>query len=130
MRARGDIVTDMITVSVENFVRAESNGMMATLMAGAGGIDRWQHDRVPTPLDQQTVVRMNRDTLSSFAVVDLAEGAVVTVPDSGDRYASLMVVNQDCLHLTDGWNDTVRPDQPRPEVVDGSWTSPPLEQVH
>ena len=38
---------------------------------------------------------MNRDTLYSFAVVDLADGATVTVPDSGDRYASLMVVNQD-----------------------------------
>jgi hypothetical protein len=38
---------------------------------------------------------MNRDTLYSFAVVDLAGGATVTIPDSGDRYASLMVVNQD-----------------------------------
>lgn len=84
-----------VEVTVENFVRAESNRMMANLMAASGGINRWHHNRVPTPLDQQTVVRMNRDTLYSFAVVDLAEGAVVTVPDSGGRYASLMVVNQD-----------------------------------
>jgi hypothetical protein len=82
-------------VTVETFVRAESNRMLASLMAAAGGINRWQHNRAPTPLDKQTVVRMNRDTLYSFAVVDLAEGAVVTIPDSGDRYASLMVVNQD-----------------------------------
>jgi len=82
-------------VTVETFVRAESNRMMANLMGAAGGINRWQHNRAPTPLDKQTVVRMNRDTLYSFAVVDLAEGAVVTIPDSGDRYASLMVVNQD-----------------------------------
>lgn len=84
-----------VEVTVENFVRAESNRMMANLMAASGGINRWHHNRVPTPRDQQTVVRMNRDTLYSFAVVDLAEGAVVTVPDSGGRYASLMVVNQD-----------------------------------
>ena len=82
-------------MTVETFVRAESNRMMANLMGAAGGINRWQHNRAPTPLDKQTVVRMNRDTLYSFAVVDLAEGAVVTIPDSGDRYASLMVVNQD-----------------------------------
>ena len=88
-------MADKIAVSVDNFVRAESNRMMATLMAGAGGINRWQHNRAPTPLDQQPVVRMNRDTLYSFAVVDLADGATVTIPDGGDRYTSLMVVNQD-----------------------------------
>ena len=82
-------------VTVETFVRAESNRMLAGMMAAAGGVNRWQHNRAPTPLDKQTVVRMNRDTLYSFAVVDLAEGAVVTIPDSGERYASLMVVNQD-----------------------------------
>lgn len=84
-----------ILVTVDNFVRAESNRMMAALQTGAGGVNRWQHTRVPTPLDQQPVVRMNRDTLYSFAVVDLAGDAVVTVPDSGGRYATVMVVNQD-----------------------------------
>ena len=86
---------DTVQVTVETFVRAESNRMMAAIMAGAGGINRWQHIRVPTPLDQQTVVRMNRDTLYSFAVVDLAGGATVAMPDSSGRYASLTVVNQD-----------------------------------
>ena len=88
-------MSDKVAVTVDNFVRAESNRMMVNLMAASGGINRWQHNRVPTPLDQQTVVRMNRDTLYSFAVVDLAEGAVVTMPDSDGRYASLSVVNQD-----------------------------------
>jgi hypothetical protein len=82
-------------VTVETFVRAETTRMMAALMAGAGGINRWHHNRVPTPLDQQTVVRMNRDTLYSLAVVDLAGGAKVTMPDAGGRYTSLMVVNAD-----------------------------------
>jgi hypothetical protein len=84
-----------IKVTVEDFVRAETNRMLVDLMAASGGINRWHHNRVPTPLDQQTVIRMNRDTLYSFAVVDLAAEAVVTMPDSGGRYASLMVVNQD-----------------------------------
>lgn len=88
-------MTDQVTVTIENFVRAESDRMMSDLMHAAGGINQWQHNRVPTPLDKQTVVRMNRDTLYSFAVVDLAEGAELTIPDGGDRYVSLMVVNQD-----------------------------------
>jgi hypothetical protein len=88
-------VSNKVIVTVDNFVRVESNRMMTQLMAAGGGINRWQHNRQPTPLDQQSVVRMNRDTLYSFAVVDLAGGASVTVPDSGDRYVSLTVVNQD-----------------------------------
>ena len=88
-------MSEPVKVSVDNFVRAETTRMMANLMAGAGGVNRFHHVRVPTPLDQQTVVRMNRDTLYSFAVVDLADGAVVTVPDAGDRYLSVAVINQD-----------------------------------
>jgi len=88
-------MADPVKVSVDTFVRAETNRMMAGLMASSGGINTIRHNRVPTPLDQQTVVRMNRDTLYSFAVVDLEGGAVVTMPDSGDRYCSLMIVNQD-----------------------------------
>jgi len=39
---------------------------------------------------------MNRDTLYSFAVLDLAAGpATVALPDSGGRFMSLMVVNED-----------------------------------
>lgn len=88
-------MADKVQVTVETFVRAETNRTMAGMMAAAGGVNRWQHNRVPTPLDKQPVVRMNRDTLYSFAVVDLAEGATVTIPDGGERYVSLMVVNQD-----------------------------------
>lgn len=88
-------MSDKVKVTVETFVRAESNRAMAKLMAVCGGVNRWHHNRVPTPLDQQTSVRMNRDTLYSFAVSDLAEGATVTMPDSGERYASLMVLDQD-----------------------------------
>jgi hypothetical protein len=88
-------MSDRLPVTVENFVQAETARMLTDLMAGAGGINRWGHNRGATPLDQQTVIRMNRDTLYSFAVVDLADGATVTMPDTGDRYSSLMVVNQD-----------------------------------
>jgi hypothetical protein len=82
-------------VTLDNFVRAETNRMFAGLVRQAGGINRWHHVRGPVPLDQQTVIRMNRDTLYSVAVLDLTGGAELTIPDAGDRYLSVMVVNQD-----------------------------------
>jgi hypothetical protein len=88
-------MSDPVRVTVENFVQAETLRMMTDIMRAAGGINHFGHLRGPTPLDQQTVIRMNRDTLYSFAIVDLADDAVVTMPDTGERYSSMMVVNQD-----------------------------------
>lgn len=82
-------------VNVDNFVRAETNRMLAGLHADAGAVNTWTHNRAPASVDHQTVIRMNRDTLYSFAVVDISAGATVTVPDHGDRYVSVMIVNQD-----------------------------------
>lgn len=82
-------------VNVVNFERAETDRMFATLCAASGGVTQWMHHRAPTPLDQQPVIRMNRDTLYSSSIVDISEGATVTVPDGGDRYVSVMIVNQD-----------------------------------
>ena len=84
-----------IHVGVDNFVRAETDRMFTSLDQEAGGVNRFHHSRVPTPLDHQPVIRMNRDTLYSMAIVDISGGATVTVPDAGDRYLSVMVVNQD-----------------------------------
>ena len=84
-----------VPVTVENFVRAESDRMLASFQANAGGMNRFHHNRTPTPIDHQPVIRMNRDTLYSAAVVDISEGARLTLPDSGERYLSVMVVDQD-----------------------------------
>jgi hypothetical protein len=47
-------------------------------------------------LDNQTVVRANRDTLYSPALIDLDAGPVtVTLPDPGERFMSLLVINED-----------------------------------
>ncbi len=84
-----------IHVNVDNFVRAETHRMFAGLQRDAGGVNRLVHNREPAPVDKQTVIRMNRDTLYSFAVVDISEGATLHVPDAGERYLSVMVVNED-----------------------------------
>jgi hypothetical protein len=82
-------------VNVTNFARAETHRMMAGLQRDAGGVNRFEHNRAPASVDKQTVIRMNRDTLYSFAVVDVSAGATLTVPDAGERYLSVMVVNED-----------------------------------
>jgi hypothetical protein len=84
-----------IHVNVHNFVRAETDRMFAVLLGQSGAVNVWSHNRTPTPLDNQPVIRMNRDTLYSMAVVDLRDGATLTLPDGGGRYVSAMVVNQD-----------------------------------
>ncbi len=82
-------------VNVDNFVRAETARMFDNVVALAGGVNRWYHYREPTPVDRQPVIRMNRDTLYSGAIVDISRGAELALPDSGDRYMTVMVVNED-----------------------------------
>ena len=84
-----------LTVNVDNFVRAETARMFADLQRDAGGVNVLSHNRTPTPVERQTVVRMNRDTLYSFAVVDVSAGATLTIPEHGERYVSAMVVDED-----------------------------------
>ena len=53
------------------------------------------HRREPASIDDQRVIRQNRDTLYSGAIVDISQGATLSIPDAGDRYLSVMVVNND-----------------------------------
>ena len=84
-----------LPVTVTTFNRAETHRMFNDLQGAGGGINQFFHVRTPTAIDAQPVIRMNRDTLYSIAIVDLAEGATVTIPDAGDRYLSVMVVDED-----------------------------------
>src|SRR4051794_34443538 len=82
-------------VNVTNFARAETHRMMAAgLQRDAGGVTRFGHNRAVASVGKQTVIRMNRDTLYSFAVVDVSAGAPLPAPDAGERYLSVRVVNE------------------------------------
>ncbi|MGA1838818.1 DUF1214 domain-containing protein [Herbiconiux sp. 11R-BC] len=84
-------------VTVVNFARAESELMFSRLAARAG-LGSWNHSRSLTPLDDQPIIRQNRDTLYSSTIVDVRDGVALTLPDTGGRYISAHVVNQD--HFT------------------------------
>jgi uncharacterized protein DUF1254 len=84
-----------IPVTADNFVRAESDLYFGGVVKD-GGLGKFFHNREPTPIDHQTVVRMNRDTLYSGALFDLDAGPVtITLPDPGERFMSMQVIDGD-----------------------------------
>ena len=85
-----------VPVTVDNFARAESDLYFSGLIKDSGGIGKFLHRREPARIDNQTVIRLNRDTLYSSAVFDLDAGPVtITLPDNRERFMSMMVVNED-----------------------------------
>jgi len=84
-----------VLVSADNFIRAESDLYFNNVVAG-GGLGKFMHIRELTPLDNQLVVRSNRDTLYSAAIFDLDVGPVtVSLPDPRGRFMSMQVISED-----------------------------------
>ena len=80
-----------IPVTPDNFERAESDGYFAATAQQAGGVGKLHHNRDLMPVEKQTVVRPNRDTLYSGGIFDLDAGPVtVTMPD-GTEYSAEVV---------------------------------------
>src|SRR5712672_4014399 len=84
-----------VPVTVDNFIRAETDLYMSNIVKD-GGLGKLVHRREPASIDNQTVIRLNRDTLYSSAVFDLEAGPVtITLPDAGSRFMSMQVINED-----------------------------------
>jgi hypothetical protein len=82
-------------VTVENYNRAQTDVNFSGVVK-AGGFGKFRHGRELALPAQQGIVRPNRDTLYSFAIVDLnAAPVTITLPDAGKRFMGMQVVNQD-----------------------------------
>ena len=59
-----------VHVNVDNFVRAETASQIDRFltMFVDGKVNTWAHFRAPTAIDEQAVIRMNRDTLYSAVI--------------------------------------------------------------
>ncbi len=89
-----------LPVTLENFVRAETDTYFGAVVK-KGGFGKFDPSRELAPIDGQTVIRLNRDTLYSSGIFDLEAGPVtITMPDAGKRFISMQVINQD--HYTYG----------------------------
>ena len=72
-------------VTVENFIRAETDLYLGAVALKEDGFGKFEHKREMSPIDNQTVIRQNRDTLYSAAVFDLDAGPVTLrcpIPES------------------------------------------------
>ncbi len=82
-------------VTADNFNRAESDLYIGNIVKD-GSFGKFFHRREPAAIDNQSVIRLNRDTLYSSAVFDLDAGPVViTLPNPGKRFMSMQVINED-----------------------------------
>jgi hypothetical protein len=90
MTTQAKTTAETLPVTPDNFNRAETDMLNARQQFGA-----FMHHREPPPLDFD-IVRPNRDTLYSLAVFDLDAGPVtVTLPDAGQRFMTMQVIDQD-----------------------------------
>ena len=86
---------ETVPVTVDNFIRAESDLYLGNMVKD-GALGKFIHRREPAAVENQTVIRLNRDTLYSSAVLDLDAGPVtITLPDAGKRFRSMFIVNED-----------------------------------
>lgn len=84
-----------VPVNVDNFKRAETDMYLAKTVKD-GGFGKFIHNRAPTEIDKQGVIRMNRDTLYSSGVFDLDAGPVtITLPSAGSRFMAMQIVDED-----------------------------------
>ncbi|RLM53557.1 DUF1214 domain-containing protein [Halobellus sp. Atlit-31R] len=89
--------SDVVPVTWENFPRAQFELFWKDFIAERGGFGELHHNRTLTPVEEQEAMprQPNRDTLYSLGLFDLSEPLTVVKPDSGDRYQSIEVDNQD-----------------------------------
>jgi hypothetical protein len=72
---------DTVPVTADNFTRAETDSYFGDIVKNADGVGKFFHRREIEPVDNQIVIRGNRDTVYSAAVFDLDAGPVtVTLP--------------------------------------------------
>lgn len=81
-------------VTIDNFRRAETDHYFKTYVA-KGCFGRFCNDRSPPPVDKQDVIRMNRDTPYSIGVFDLTTPVTIVKPDTGQRFQSMLIINED-----------------------------------
>lgn len=81
-------------VTLDNFTRAETHHYFSQYVA-KGCFGKLCHDRGPAPADRQPIIRMNLDTPYSIGVFDLTMPLTLVKPDTGRRFQSIQIVNED-----------------------------------
>ena len=82
-------------VTQDNFPQAYTSMRFGAIIQKAGGMNTFLEMPTPSSIpEEQFVVRMNRDTFYSSAVIDMSSGEVyVTIPET-DQYVTTQIVDE------------------------------------
>ncbi|MGB5279559.1 MAG: DUF1254 domain-containing protein [Gammaproteobacteria bacterium] len=86
---------DSPKVTIQNYVRAETDLQMRTYVENMDAFGKFAHMRVAYDVTNKDTIRPNRDTIYSWSVFDVTSPLTIGLPDPGGRYQSLMIVSQD-----------------------------------
>jgi hypothetical protein len=98
--AQTTVVTD------ENYGLAESEVIFAGYVkkiaaaTNTNGVGVLMHLREGADPKDRTIMRINFDTIYSFAIVDLTEDAVLTMPETNGRYQSTWIITDEHYNPT------------------------------
>jgi len=81
-------------VTIDNFVRAETDNYFR-IRTDDGCFGKLCHNSGPADVNHQSIIRTNRDTRYSYGIFDLTSPLTITVPDTKERFISMMVINED-----------------------------------
>ena len=87
--------SELVPVTLENYEIAESDLAFYNITKLVGTNQFFHFPLDEFDLNNQSVVRMNQDTVYSAAVVNTSAGARITLPETDGRYMSVMVVQND-----------------------------------
>ncbi|MFC4542328.1 DUF1214 domain-containing protein [Halosolutus amylolyticus] len=85
-----------IPVTWENFLRVQADDYFGSHVE-IGGFGEFKHYRDIPPIEEQVnqPKAPNHEVLYSWGIFDLTEPVTITKPDTGDRYQSIVLTNQD-----------------------------------
>lgn len=88
-------------VTAENYALAETQviftdyGKKIAAATNTNGVGVFMHNKEPLDPKDRTVMRINFDTQYSFALLDLTEEVVLTMPETGGRYQSAWFITEE-----------------------------------
>ncbi len=83
-----------VPVNVRNFPQAETETYFKAIVA-QGALGSITHERELAPIDSQTVVQMNRETLYSSGVFDLTQSVTIEANNDDGRFQSFLIISQE-----------------------------------
>jgi hypothetical protein len=93
--------TQVTPVTDQNYAWAETQGIIEGYVkkiaeaTSTNGVGVFMHNKQAADPKDRTIMRINFDTFYSFAVLDLTNDAVLTMPETNGRYQSAWIISEE-----------------------------------